>query len=572
MNTFAQNLLNKDAWSGLMMGNHALVRAMIEAGTMVVTAYPGSPTPEIAEAIEIIPEDRRPLHFQWCTNEKVALEVAFGASINHHLSTVFFKSVGLNVALDSAVQLSLLDLTGGMVIVIGDDPGANSSQNEQDNRHIARMAGIPMLEPGTPTEVHRMYKSAVELSRRLKMPVLLRLTTHVCHAREVVQFDPLPEHDIDWTPRYQAKGLEYWPITANVFPLKRRMLAKLAAVKKEADASPLNEVMKGGNSCSRGIITHGLPAYAVYECLDQSAAEVDVLKLGFTHPLPTGRVLEFLNSHDEVLVLEELDPILEREIKSLAFDEKVGTVIRNRPEVEHLMHEFTPERTWNLLAQVWPDMFEARPAPPEPEEEVSPRLAQMCPGCGHRSAFFAIRELIQEEYENAITVADIGCHSLGSMEPYEMGTVLLCMGHSNGTGAGMSIGNADRPVITFIGDSTFYHAGLPAIINAIMHNHNLTLVVLENYTTAMTGHQPTAGSGELEGDKIDIPSVLEALGCKFIRSIDAYRQPELKEHMREAIAHDGFSVVIAKHPCMLKFTRERRRRLERKEREEAAAK
>ncbi|HES58659.1 MAG TPA: indolepyruvate ferredoxin oxidoreductase, partial [Firmicutes bacterium] len=477
MNAFAQNLLNKDAWSGLMMGNHALVRAMIEAGTMVVTAYPGSPTPEIAEAIEIIPEDKRPLHFQWCTNEKVALEVAFGASINHHLSTVFFKSVGLNVALDSAVQLSLLDLTGGMVIVIGDDPGANSSQNEQDNRYIARLAGIPMLEPGTPTEVHRMYKSAVELSQRLKMPVLLRLTTHVCHAREVVQFDELPEHSFDWTPRYQAKGLEYWPITANVFPLKRRMLAKLAAVKKEADASPLNEITRGGDSCSRGIITHGLPAYAVYECLDQTSAEVDVLKLGITHPLPAGRVLEFLKSHDEVLVLEELDPILEREIKALAFDEKVGTEIRNRPEVEHLMHEFTPERTWNLLAQVWPGLFEARPAPPEPEEEVSPRLAQMCPGCGHRSAFFAIRELIEEEYENAITVADIGCHSLGSMEPYEMGTVLLCMGHSNGTGAGMSIGNSERPVITFIGDSTFYHAGLPAIINAIMHNHNLTLVV-----------------------------------------------------------------------------------------------
>jgi len=318
------------------------------------------------------------------------------------------------------------------------------------------------------------------------------------------------------------------------------------------------------------VITCGMPAYALLECLDRSGTAVDILKLGFTHPLAEKKILKFLTEHDEVLILEELDRLLEKEIKTLAFDHQVSTSILARPEVEHLMREFTPERIWSLLSVFWPEEFPARADRSEPAEQVPPRTAQMCPGCGHRSAFHAIRELLLSEYPQAITVADIGCHSLGSMEPYEMGTILLCMGHSMGTAAGLSLGNEDRPVVGFIGDSTFYHAGLPAITNAIMHNHNVTLVVLENYTTAMTGHQPTAGSGEF-GHKISIPEVLESLGCKFIKSIDAYRQADLQDLMREAIDFHGFSVVIAKHPCMLKFLRDRQRKLAQRKQEAAAA-
>jgi len=578
MNSFASMLTQSEPWTGLMMGNHALVRAMLETNTMVATTYPGSPTPEIADAIMAIPADQRPLHFQYCTNEKVALEVAFGASINGHLSTVFFKSVGLNVALDSAIQMHMMETIGGLVIVLGDDPGANSSQNEQDNRHIARMACLPMLEPGTPTETYQMYKEAVALSRRLHMPVFLRLTTHVCHAREVVKFGEIPRGELNWTPSYDVLNGPYWPITAAVFPLKRRALAKLKAIREEAETTALNEILSpnatNGSAPTSGrrlgVITSGMPAYALLECLDRSGAVIDILKLGFTHPLAEQKILKFLNDHDEVLILEELDRLLENEIKALAFDNQVQTTIHVRPEVEHLMREFPPERVWNLLSGIWPEDFPARAARPEAGDQAPPRTAQMCPGCGHRSAFHAIRDLLSSEYPQAITVADIGCHSLGSMEPYEMGTILLCMGHSMGTAAGLSLGNDDRPVVGFIGDSTFYHAGLPAITNAIMHDHNVTLVILENYTTAMTGHQPTAGSGEF-GHKISIPAVLEALGCQFIKSIDAYRQGDLQDLMREAIEHQGFSVVIAKHPCMLKFLRDRQRKLAQRKQEAAAA-
>jgi indolepyruvate ferredoxin oxidoreductase, alpha subunit len=569
MSKFAEQLTDPAAWAGLMMGNHALVRGMLEAGARVVTAYPGSPTPEIADAIQTIPEETRPLHFEWCTNEKVALEVAFGASINGHPATAFFKSVGLNVALDTAVQLSMMRCEGGLVIILGDDPGANSSQNEQDNRHLARLSYIPMFEPGTPTEAYGMYLDAMRLSQQLKMPVFLRLTTHVCHAREVIKFAPLPERTPDWTPRFTAHGQEYWPITAGVFPLKRSALHKLVEAGKLAEASRWTEVLSPNGSAPvggqrLGVISHAIPAYSVLECLDLSGASVDLLKLGMTYPLPEEALLRFCQEHDEVFLLEELDRVLEPELKSLLFDAGVTTVkLHVRQDLEDLMYEFTPDRVWQQLSRLWPAAFppraELKPAPEA--AAISPRLAQMCPGCGHRSAFHAIAELLHSEYPQAITVADIGCHSLGSMEPYNMGEVLLCMGHSNGTGAGLSIGNTTRPVITFIGDSTLFHAGIPAIINAIANKHNITLVVLENYTTAMTGHQPTMGSGELGNDKIDIPAFLTALGCKFVKSIDAYRQGDLQDIMREAIAFEGFSVVIANHPCMLKFLRERARKL-----------
>jgi indolepyruvate ferredoxin oxidoreductase alpha subunit len=435
------------------------------------------------------------------------------------------------------------------------------------------MAYMPMFEPGNPTEAYEMFMAAAELSQRKNMPVFLRLTTHVCHAREVIKFGPLPAEARDWTSLYKPENGPYWPITSTVFPLKRRAFAKLETIQQELEASPFNQVWSPNGSAEvagrkLGVITSAIPAYSVLECLANSDVPLDVLKLGITYPLPVEQLKQFLTEHDEVLLLEELDRVLEADIKMLAFDNGITTQIHTRSEIEHLMREFTPERTRDLLAEVWPEEFPPLPKRAAPEEEVSPRLAQMCPGCGHRSAFHAIAELLGEEYPDAITVADIGCHSLGSMEPYNMGTVLLCMGHSNGTGAGLAVNNPERPVITFIGDSTFYHAGLPGIINAIMHNHNITLVVMENYTTAMTGHQPTAGSGEF-GDKISIPEVLEALGCKFIKSTDAYRQADLQDLMREAIAFDGFAVVIAKHPCMLKFLRDRQRRLAKKKQAEA---
>ncbi|MBW2459814.1 MAG: indolepyruvate ferredoxin oxidoreductase, partial [Deltaproteobacteria bacterium] len=535
------NLIEAAAWSDLIMGNHALARGIIEAGVRVATTYPGSPTPEIADALIAVPKDKRPYYFEYSTNEKVALEVATGASLNGHLSTVFFKSVGLNVASDSLIQLSMLELIGGMVVILGDDPGANSSQNEQDNRHFARMSYIPMFEPTTPTEAYEMFLEAARLSKKYQMPVFLRLTTHVCHAKEVVQFGALETREVDWTSRFDTANGPYIPIVAFVFPLKRKALEKLERMRQEAEGSRFNPLLSpngkpADGSVKRGVIASGLAALAVRENLQESGHPVDVLQLGLSYPPPTVKLETFLREHDEVVVVEELDRVVETELKALAWDAKIDCDIHSRTDVEQLMGELTPDRTWSLLGESWIDLFPAPEALPE-APPVSPRMAQMCPGCGHRSAYHAIRAALDDD---TITVGDIGCHSLGFFPPYNIGSVLLCMGHSNGTGAGLSIHN-ERKVITFLGDSTLFHAGWPGIINAVVNQHKITLIVMENGTTAMTGHQPRMGAGEI-GDKIPLRGMFEALGVGFIEEVDTYNQAKLTGIVKEAMAFDGFAV------------------------------
>ena len=552
-------LIQKGPFEEIVMGNTALVRAMIEAGTRVVTSYPGSPTPEIATAIRSIPKEDRPFYFEFSTNEKVATEVAFGAAVNGHLSTVFFKSVGLNVASDAFVQLSLMNIIGGMVVVLGDDPGANSSQNEQDNRHFAHMSYTPVLEPSNPAEVVTFYKEAARLSRAYGLPVILRLTTHVCHAKEKVAFSAFSPVRPDDTPRFDVRNGPYVPLTTTALIKKREAIRKLAEIETIADKSDLNRLIDNRNR-RRGIVTMGLPFLSLMDVLEKVSEKPDILKLGFVHPIPRKRIESFLRSHDEVKILEELDNILEKDIKSLAYDAGLTTRILGKMGPEEWIGEYTADKVQDVLTETWPDMIDPRAPVAGLPEIVVDRPAQMCPGCGHRSAFHAIKKALSG---TDITVADIGCHTLGYMPPYEMGHVMMCMGASPGIGAGLSLFNASRKVVVFLGDSTFFHAGLPGILNALFNRHPITLILMENGTTAMTGHQDHAAVGEnFNGptQKIPVRQVLEGLGVKHIYEVDTYQQARLTERVKTAVGHPEFSVVIARHPCMLKFTREARRK------------
>ena len=552
-------LLRQTAFSEIVMGNTALVRAMVEAGTRVISSYPGSPTPEIATAIHSIPQDQRPFYFEFSTNEKVATELAYGAAVNGHLSTVFFKSVGLNVAADTFVQLSLMNIIGGMVVVLGDDPGANSSQNEQDNRHYALMSYTPVLEPADPSEVYRYYIEAARISRKQAMPVILRLTTHVCHAKEKVAFGDWKPARPDDTPRFDPANGPYIPITALAIDQKRIALKRLEQVRTAAEKSPLNQVVDHGNP-SRGVITMGLPFLSLMEALEGAADRPDILKLGYVHPLPRETVIEFLNNHREVKILEELDPILEAQIKALAFDHRLKTQIIGKTNPEEWIGEYTPDKVSSTLSNCWPDML----APPEPTASldlVPARPAQMCPGCGHRSAFHAIKKALAE---TDITVADIGCHTLGFLPPYEMGQLLMCMGASTAMASGLRLFNTSRKVVAFMGDSTFFHAALPGVVNAVFNRHPITLILMENGTTAMTGHQDHAASGRNFNEvteAIPVRQVLEGLGVKHIFEVDTYQQTKLTQLVTEATEIEEFSVVIARHPCMLKFTRQQRKKI-----------
>ncbi len=570
MKNLGKILISEGPFEEIMMGNTALVRAMVEAGTEVITSYPGSPTPEIAAGILSIPPEERPFYFEFSVNEKVATEVAMGASLNGRFSTVFFKSVGLNIAADTFVQLPMFELIGGMVIVLGDDPGANSSQNEQDNRHYARMAYAPVFEPGDPQEVYEMYLEAARLARENRMPVILRLSTHICHAKTKVRFGTYTPRQSSISPDFDPANGPYIPLTDRALDLKRKALQRLSLLKAYSENCRFNQLVSSSNR--RGIITSGLPYFSLRDVLVDHGDEIpDILKIGMSYPLPQGKLVEFCMNHREVLVLEELDPIIETELKAFAFDAGVKVKIMGKLNEEDLIGEYSPLKTRRILQRVWPELLSGGSSDETGEDAalsasstgppaVPERPAQMCPGCGHRSAFYAIKKALQKE---DITVADIGCHTLGALPPYRMGQVLASMGHSAATASGLALFNTSRRVVAFIGDSTFFHAGMPGIVNAVYNHHNLTLVVMENGTTAMTGHQEHPGTGKTvngPAEKISIRAILEAMGVESISETDTYQQKKLIELVREAVQTEGFSVVIARHPCMLKFTRERRKR------------
>jgi len=558
MKNLGQLLVSERPFSEILLGNWALVRAFIESDVRVVTSYPGSPTPEIADAIKSIPIEQNPFYFEFSVNEKVATEVAFGASVNGHLSCVFFKSVGLNVAADTFVQLGHMELIGGMVIILGDDPGANSSQNEQDNRHLAQLSYIPVFEPANPAEAYLMFKEAAALSQKEKMPVILRMTTHVCHAKQRVQFGEWQQKKHDNSSRFDKANGPYIPITSKVFPMKRRALEKLEKVREYAEKSKFNDLIDNSNE-DYGIITWGLTHLSLLDVLTDITRKPDILKLGMSYPLPRQLIVRFLSTHKRVKVLEELDDTMEMQIKSYAYEERLSTEIIGKTGIDDWMGEYTPDKVSQVMNNAWPEIF---PEVKLHSSDISPipRPAQLCPGCGHRTAFYAIKQALGE---NDIAVADIGCHTLGFLPPYEVGEVLLCMGHSNGTASGLSLFNEERKVISLLGDSTLFHAGLPGIINAIFNKHKHTLIIMENGTTAMTGHQELPSTGHnFSGDteKIPILQMLNGLGITNVRSVDTYNVKMLTEAIKAAMYEDEFNVVIAKHPCMLKFTRDLRRK------------
>jgi len=550
MKKLGQILMGNSSFKEILMGNEAVVRAMIETGTKVISSYPGSPTPEIAAAIQSISKDEQPFYFEFSVNEKVATEVAFGAALNGNLSCVFFKSVGLNVALDTFVQLSLMNITGGMVVVLGDDPGANSSQNEQDNRNIYKMSRVTVFEPASPQEVYAYYKHAAALARKEQTVVVLRMTTHVCHARAKVTADVLEETS-PYKTAFNAENGSYIPLTTMALDMKRTSIEKLHRSAQYIRTAGLNTQLNSKDSRGNGIITSGLTYLSLLDVYEETRYQPDIFKLGAVYPIEEENLLAFLKSHDQVLILEELDDFLELQIKALAYDHRLRTKLIGKQTDDDFIGEYTPDRVRDKLSAVWPEIIDNIPEPAVHGLNVPARPAQMCPGCGHRSAFFAIKKAVEDD---DVTVADIGCHTLGYMPPYNLGEILMCMGASSGMASGLSVFNDTRKVVAFLGDSTFFHAGLPGLINAVFNRHNITLILMENGTTAMTGHQDHAG------DKIPIESVLKGLGIENVVSCDTYSQSKLTDLVKTSMKVNGISVVIARHPCMLKFTRLQRKK------------
>jgi indolepyruvate ferredoxin oxidoreductase alpha subunit len=538
----------------LFLGNEAIVRGALEAGVALVTTYPGTPASEIGDRCYQISR-LTDLKFEFSTNEKVALEVAAGAAACGWRVLCAMKHVGLNVAADALMTLAYVGVKGGMVIVSADDPSLFSSQNEQDNRYYAKMSGLPMLEPATPEEAKGMTLAAFALSEELKVPVLLRTTTRVNHTRGPVTLGELAP--ASKPGRFHKDPFSQVMVPAVARQAHVRLLNAAEQARGLTETSPFN-VSRGAGTW--GIVTSGVSATYVADALTQlnMTDKIRLLKLGFTHPLPEKLLVEFLGPLDKVLVVEELEPYLEEGLKAVAQAFGLTVTIRGKgPELFSRLYEYHPALVREIISRFFGVPYEA-PAVLAPEvvlEQTLPdRPPNLCPGCPHRASYYAVKIALKEMGVEGVFPTDIGCYTLGLLPPLSMADFLICMGSSISTAAGISRATGQQ-VVAFIGDSTFFHAGLPALTNAVHNKHDFLLVILDNGTTAMTGSQPHPGVSMAPpgypGVHVPINRVVKALGVDQLWVTNPFKYKESLAATKEALAAKGVRVLISQAPCHL---------------------
>lgn len=530
----------------LLMGNEAIALGAIRAGVNVVCGYPGTPSTEVLETIA----KRRgsDLYVEWSVNEKVALEVAAGAAYAGARTLVTMKQVGLNVASDPLMSLAYIGVKGGMVILVADDPGPISSQTEQDTRHFARFAHLPVFDPATPEEAYTLIGEAFNLSEKYGTPVIFRPTTQVCHACASVQTD---------TKRYENKPEGFikdakWVIFPRLsYQNHLKINANEFKISKDFSAAPYNRISGDG---TKGVVAGGVSFTYVNEALANLADCVKVLKLTTPHPFPDELVLEFLQGVDEVLVVEELDPVIEENLLCLCGKHGLSLRINGKltgilPVAGGYSYEIVATAMQKFLGRE--PVFSAKTAelPPLP---VRPPV--LCAGCPHRASFFSVKQAIKKAEYKALFTGDIGCYTLGNAQPLDMVDTCLCMGAGITIAQGLQIAEPDRKQIAFIGDSTFFHTGIPGIINAVYNDNNITVIILDNSTTAMTGHQPHPGTGKTMmgsvSDKVSIEKVLRGCGVEYVAKANPLDLKQAVVSVTEAVKHKGVAAVIFESPCI----------------------
>ena len=535
----------------LLLGNEAIARGAIEAGVAVAAAYPGTPSSEISLNFFQMSQ-ASDLYFEYSVNEKVSLEVTAAAANTGVRSMCVMKHVGMNVAADALMTLAYVGVKGGLVILVADDPFMFSSQNEQDSRYYAKLAGLPMLEPSSVAEAKEMTRRAFELSEQLQEPVLLRTTTRINHSTAVVELGAIsqPESRGDFT----SNPMRYVTIPSVSRQLHVRLLANLDKAMAMADQSPFN--FSEGNG-SLGIICNGVSYNYVADAIQDLNLQgrMSILRIGFSHPMPEKRIKDFLLNCERVLIVEEGEPVLEESIKALAQEEKMTMAIRGKgKELFSRLYEFNPSLVREKIAAYFKAPNTACAGSEySGQASLPPRPPTLCAGCSHRATFHAVKKAAQGL--DVIYPTDIGCYTLGMLPPLGMADFLICMGSSTGTAAGFSK-TMDKKVIAFCGDSTFFHSAMTGLVNAVFNKHNFTLVVLDNGTTAMTGHQPHPGVDMeklgLSGyGRIDIEEVVKAFGVGHLAVIEPFKLKKSIETLKKAFAFNGVSVVIAREMCTL---------------------
>ena len=526
----------------LLLGNEAIARGVIEAGVGLAATYPGTPSSEVGKVLEEI-SAQAGMYFEYSVNEKVALEVAGAAAISGVRSFAFMKHVGMNVASDALMTLAATGVRAGMVVMTADDPSCHSSQSEQDNRYFSKLGLLPMLEPSTPAEARDMVLEGYRLSELLSVPVILRTTTRINHARGVIDLHKAPRPTTKAT--FVKDPQRFVTVPANARTLRIEQLKRMEHALKLSEASTHNCVF--GTSSRIGIIASGV----AFTYAREWVKDVDILKLGFTHPLPEEKVRKFLSGKDRVVILEELEPYMEDEVRRIAQQYGLNVNILGK-RTGHLPRafEYSPDLILSLK-DILPVKEGSSPTT-QPDVPLPPRPPVLCAGCPHRATFYATKSAVGSK--GAIYSTDIGCYTLGVQPPMQCADLTLCMGSSVGAAGGFSQ-VTDQKVVAFIGDSTFFHAGIPPLINAVYNDHNFVLVIMDNRTTAMTGHQPNPGVGReyggIETPSIQLEPIVKACGVKNVKTVDPYDLEATIEVMKEAINCDELSVIIAEHPCPL---------------------
>ena len=510
----------------LMLGNEAVARGLYEAGCSFVSSYPGTPSTEITEAIAKYPE----VYAEWAPNEKVAMEAAFGASLAGRRSFCGMKHVGLNVAADPLFTISYTGVNAGMVIGVADDAGMHSSQNEQDSRHYARAAKIPMLEPSDSAEALMFTKLAYEISEQFDTPVLLKMCTRISHSQSIVETGDRVEK----VGEYKKDIPKYVMMPGNA---KRRhpvVEARTVALTEYAEAAEVNRLESGKNH-KIGIITSSTSYQYVKEVLGD---EYPVLKLGMIWPMPEKKIREFAASVSQLVIVEELDGFIECHCRDMGLDCAGKSKFSNIDELMPLLIAQQLSTPWPIGAKI--------------DAQIPPRPPVMCAGCPHRGLFYTLKK-------NKLTVlGDIGCYTLGAVAPLQAVDSVICMGASVSGIHGFSKsqqGAADNKTVAVIGDSTFIHSGITGLVNMAYNESNATVIIVDNSITGMTGHQqnPTTGYN-LKGDpctKIDLETLCRAVGIRRVRVVDPYDLTQCDAVIKEELAAEEPSVIISRRPCAL---------------------
>ena len=509
----------------IMLGNEAIARGAYEAGVKVSSAYPGTPSTEISEYLVQYKDD---VYEEWAPNEKVATEVAVGASLAGVRAMACMKHVGLNVAADPLYSVSYMGVNGGLVIVVADDPGLYSSQNEQDTRMVARAAQIPVIEPSDSAEAKDYFKIAFELSEQFDRPFIFRTTTRLAHSQGIVELQEraTPEDKV-YEKNIQKNVMMPGNAKVRHIEIEKRNLELAEA----ADTLPINRVEM--NDTKIGVITSGIP----YQYVKEAMPQVSVLKLGMVNPLPRKLIEDFASKVDTLYIVEELDPVIEEQVKSWGI-KAIGK------EIFTVQGEYSANMLRKAILKQEPDIKEPAAAPGRPPI--------LCPGCPHRSVFHILNKLKMH------AAGDIGCYTLGAVAPLSVIDTTMCMGSSISTLHGMEKAKGKDYIknwVAVIGDSTFMHTGVNSLMNMVYNNATGTVIILDNSTTGMTGHQDHAATGKtLQGDPayaISIPGICRAMGVKNVFEINAFDLPLLEKTIKEEAAKDEVSVIITKTPCVL---------------------